>query len=194
MSLQSFYTCPTDCDTDLNLPAIPAEQDCTSYDQLDSQICDLVIVPEGASNPFDFTTPTDPTLVVDGIDNSVTDNSKAKQLVGEGGIAEPEVEEQEYPKNKDKVVKRIYTLEMTFKNMVQAQYEFFQALQCGWTGFTFYYGNLAGKLFGDVTDGITPKSVDCVMPLGAARGDKQLAIVRITWEASGDPDRFNSPL
>lgn len=193
MALQEFYSCPTGCDVALILPAIDAEQDCTTYPILDSQVCDIVIKPDAANDPLDWTVPDTPALATGEIDNTEALGAKSKHLVGEGGVAEPEAEVQEYPKNQNKVVKRTYTLEMTFKNMSAEQYAFFQVLQCGQTGFTFYYANLAGFIFGKA-GGIEPLSIDVVMPLGAARGDKQLATIRITFEAAGDPNRYPSPL
>lgn len=193
MALQSFYSCPSGCDTALILPAIDAEQDCTTYPILDSQVCDLIIKPDAAVDPLDWTVPATPALATGEIDNTETLGAKSKHLVGEGGVAEPEAEVQDYPKNQTKVVKRTYTLEMVFRNLSDDQYAFFQVLQCGHTGFTFYYANLAGNLFGQA-GGINPLSVDVVLPLGAARGDKQQATVRITWEAAGDPNRYPNPL
>lgn len=194
MALQNFLTCPADCDTDLELGAIPEEQDCTSYPQLDSQVSDLIIVPSAASDPLDWADPTAPTVVANpgGIDNTVVDNSASKRIVGEGEVPEPEEETMEYPKNKSKVVKRTYTLNHTIKQMDDDTYELLRQLQCGWTGFTFYYANLAGYGFGP-EGGITPTSVKAVMPLSGARGDKQFGRITITWEADGDPARWTSP-
>jgi len=193
MALQSFYSCPADCDTALNLPALAENQDCTSYDQKDSQLCDLVIVPTTASNPFDFTDPDNPTLVSGEIDNTNTDNTKTKRLVGEGGVAVPEKIVSEYPKNKSRITKRVYTVVFNVKNMSSTQYEFLRAIQCGWTGFTFYYANLGGRLFGP-DGGIEPLSVDADLPLSETRDDKEVGTITVTFEAEGDPPRANSPL
>lgn len=192
MALQNFLTCPADCDTDLNLPGIPDEQDCTSYPQFDAQVCDLIIVPAPASDPLVWTDPTAPTILGGGINNTATDNSAAKRIVGEGEVPEPETEIAEYPKNKTKVVKRMYTINQTIKQMDDDTYELLRALQCGWTGFTFYYGNLAGNGFGPV-GGISPTSISVVMPLSGGRGEKQFGRISITWEADGDPPRWASP-
>lgn len=192
MALQNFLTCPADCDTDLELGAIPEEQDCTSYPQLDSQVSDLIIIPDGASDPLDWATPSAPTVTVGGIDNTVVDNSASKRIVGEGEVPEPQEEVMEYPKNKSKVTKRTYTLNHTIKQMDDDTYELLRQLQCGWTGFTFYYANLAGYGFGP-EGGIVPTSIKVVMPLSGGRGEKQFGRITITWEADGDPARWTSP-
>ena len=192
--MQTFLSCPADCDTALNLPAINANQDCTNYDQLDSQVCDLVIVPDTtASDPFDWTDPSAPTLISGGIDNTVTDNSKAKRLVGEGGVPVPEKIVSEYPKKKNRITGRRYTLTFNVKDMGDESYAFLRALQCGWTGFKFYYANLGGHGFGP-EGGIDVLSVDVDMPLSEARDDKELGTIILTWEADGDPARWTSPL
>jgi len=76
-TINSYLNCPTNCDTSVLLPAISQEQDCTSYPQKDSQVCDLVIQPDGADAPFAWTVPTAPTLVVGGIDNTNVANAKS---------------------------------------------------------------------------------------------------------------------
>jgi hypothetical protein len=192
-TINTWLDCPNDCDTAVLLPAISQEQDCTSYPQKDSQVCDLVIQPDGADAPFDFTVPLVPTVVALAIDNTEALNAKSKRIVGTGGVDAPDEQEQAYPKQQTRVVKRIYTLVFNIHNLDAAHYAFGQALQCGDTGFTFWYANLAGNLFGGVT-GIRPKSVKAVMPLGAGNEDKEIITVTIMWEADGDPDRTPSPL
>jgi len=187
-----FLDCPVDCDTDLLLVAIPEEQDCTSYDQQYSQVSDLVIQPTGATTPF-ASWSTTPTLVSGAIDNTVTDNSKCKWLVGEGGIATPTKEVSDYPKRKQKTTNRRYRLEHTIRNLTDAQYDFCRQLQCGWTGFTFWHADLGDYIYGSAT-GIVPALVDCDFPKGAGRDDKSFATIIIEWDADGDPERRVSPL
>jgi hypothetical protein len=184
--------CPADCDDVNLLPAIPDEQDCTSYALLYSQLCDLYIVPTGATNPL-ASWSTTPTAVSGAIDNAVTDNSKTKWLVGEGAIGDPAETEEEYPKRKRKVTDRTYEMQFTVKNLVATQYEFLRQLQCGATDFTFFYGDLNDFIYGKVA-GIAPEYVTVRFPRGGGRDDKAVAIVVLRWSADGDPERRINPL
>lgn len=192
MALINFLTCPEDCDTDILLPAISQDQDCSTWVPKDSQVCDLFIVPSGAPDPFDWTTPATP---ADGatINNAEALNAAPKRLVGEGGIAVPEKRIIDYPKKKSRIADRDYTLQMRFRNLTDEMYAFLRKFQCGWTNFTFYYGTVGGRLFGKQAAGIPVQRVDVDFPLGEGRDDKEEAIVTIIWNADGDPDRWPNP-
>lgn len=182
--------CP-DCGDDFFLPAIEADQNC-SFDLNESQVCDVYMQPKGAPNPFDFSQ-NPATATPDAIDNTATDNSKTKWLVGEGGVAAPEKNVVQLPKLREKISKRTYSLTFVVKNLSDEMYDFLRHLQCGWTGFTFYYATLSGRLFGR-DGGIPVKSVDVDLPLGEGREDTEQATLTITWEAKTDPDRRVNPL
>ena len=188
-------TCPDDC-TDVNLlPAITAEQDCTGYEQTLSQVCDLYILPSLTADIFtDWNDGTSNAAQDDGvgIDNANTDNTKAKWLVGIGGVAEPAETVTEYPKLQRKVSERLYTLTFRVLDLVQTQYDFLRQLQCGDTGFKFYYGDLAGFVYG-IQGGLSPLSVDVDFPKGGANTDKNAADITLTWRSNGDPDRNENP-
>lgn len=186
-------TCPDDC-TDVNLlPAIVVEQDCTGYEQALSQVCDLYILPSLTGDIFtDWNNVGGISNAAQddgvGIDNANTDNTKAKWLVGIGGVAEPTETITEYPKLQRKVTERLYTLTFRVLNLVQTQYDFLRQLQCGDTDFKFYYADLAGYVYG-IEGGLAPLSVDVDFPHGGGNTDKNLADLIITWRATGDPDR-----
>ena len=180
-------TCPDDC-TDVNLlPAILADQDCTVYTQSLSQVSDLYIIPSSADDIFtDWSTTA--ANATGKVDNTATDNSKAHWFVGIGGVADHEPTIDEYPKLQRKVARRAYTLTFRVLNLVQAQYDALRQLQCGWTDFTFYYGDLGEYVYG-IEGGLAPDSVDVDFPHGAGNTDKNVAIITITWKANTDPDR-----
>jgi len=196
--VNSFTTCPSDCDDDNLLPAIPEIQDCANYEQVRSQVHSLWIMPQVGGTPSadPFTNfATTPTVTAGAVDNTETDNTKAKYLVGEGGIAEPAETVLDYPLLTEKVVDRQYELAFTVKNLVAAQYEFLQQLQCGNIDLTFYYGSGMGSTqwaYGK-QGGIAPKKVTVTFPKGAGKDDRDLAIIKLTWLATGDPDRRANP-
>lgn len=195
MAQNSFLTCPADCNDDLQLGALDVDQDCTNYDLTDSQVCDLLIVPDSATTDpitWEDADPFEATVDLAEIDNQSIDGTKSKLISGIGGIDEPEVEIIEYPKKKTKVGNRIYTLIFEVKNLSDDQYNTLRQFQCGWTSFKFRYADLGGFLYGGST-GIIPKSTNCTFPKGAGNTDKNFARITITWEADGDPDRNYSP-
>lgn len=195
MALNVFSTvCPDDCSDVLTLPAIDVDQDCTGYADFRSQIGDLWIKPATAADT-PFTDWADVfsaiTANASAIDNTVTDNSKVKWLVGIGGVPAPEKTTQPRPKFRSKVTRRIYTLTFTVPNVSDANRAMGEALQCGDTNFTFWYGN-EDHVFGK-SAGIEPASVDVDFPLGEGEDDTETMIITITWEATGDPQRRNNP-
>lgn len=190
----SLINCPTDCATDNVWPAIPAEQDCASYEQTRSQVSDLIIIPTGAADVFEDWAgdiPT-PTYANDTIDNTTADNSTAHILTGIGGIADPEELILNYPKLQQQVTERTYTLTHRIVNLSNAQYDYLLKMQCGALNFTFYYCDLGGYVYG-VDGGLVPYSVDVDMPHGGGNDDRAFADIIITWKAKGDPDRGTTP-
>jgi hypothetical protein len=189
--MNNLIACPADCATELLLPAILAEQDCTNYDQYYSQVSDLYIIPDGAADIF-ASWSTTPTLVSGAIDNTVADNSKAKWLVGIGSVPPSEKISTIYPKGKTRITKRTYTLTFKVLNMSAAQREFLRKLQCGSTDFAFYYGDRADFVYGKAA-GLLPKSIDVDMPQEGDEDSRQYANIIITWEANGDAERRTNP-
>lgn len=190
--MNTFLTCPADCDTALVLGAIDVQQDCTTYVQKYSQVCDVLLTPTGAPQPLDWTGAPTVTAVAGAVDNADTVGGKSKWIVGEGGIAVPEKVTDEYPKRKSKTNFRVYTLIHTIKNMSDEMYDFLLQLQCGSTAFSFAYATVGAKVFGGA-NGISVNSIDVDFPKGEGRDDKELAILTITWEADGDPPRGDAP-
>ncbi len=191
MSKLTFLTgCPADCDSNNLLPAIPEAQDCTSYEVKLSQVSDLYIMPDGATNPL-ASWSTTPTAVAGAIDNTDTTNAKCKWLVGEGEIVVEEVT-QDYPKQKSKITERIYTMNFRVWDMAN-HYDFLRQLQCGATSLSFWYGDLADYIFGKAS-GIQPELVNVQMPKGGGRDDKASGLIIMRWRADGDPERRTNPL
>jgi hypothetical protein len=185
-------TCPDDCADELLLPAIAAAQDCGIAPKL-SQINWLYLTPPGATVPFTHSGGT-ATAVSGAIDNTLGDNSKSIALYGKGGIAEHEPITYEAPGGATLTVYRDYTLTFRVVPTEAALYTLLRYLQCGNTGYTFWYGNAADQLFGD-TGGIKVKDINVQMPQGEAATDFQEAQIIVTYRTSnGDPLRFTNPL
>jgi hypothetical protein len=187
--MNKFTTCP-DCDEDLLLTAIDEDQNCTTYEIEDSEVSDIFIRPDGAPDIF-ASWSTTPTYVADSVDNTVTDNTASKWLVGIGNVAVANKTETPYPKGKMKVTVREYPLVMRISNLSDAMYNFLRKFQgCGWLGWKFYYVDKANKLYG-IAGGLEPSFVDVDFPL--AEGGKKEAILTIRFKADQDPERRTSP-
>jgi hypothetical protein len=180
--------------TTLNLGAIPADQNCLLVPPL-SQVSDLYIQPDGASAPFDWTDPAAPAApAMSGIDNTATDNSATKWLVGKGGVEAPEESLYTGPKLKKKVVRRLYTLQFEVEVTNDDQRDFLRQLQSGWSEFTFWIGTLGNNLFGDST-GIIPSFVNAQLPLDPGDEDYEKGTIIIEYYSEkGDPPRYTNPL
>ena len=193
MPQNSFYVCPEDCDDVLLFPAIAADQDCTNYEQGLSQISDIYIIPDGADDIF-ASWSTTPTYVADSIDNTAGDNTKAIHLVVEGSLPAPEKTTDDYPKGKKKTTNRLYTISANMKNLVAANYALLQAIQCGATGFTFYYADRAGFVYGKA-GGIVPEFIDADLPKGGGLTDKNIGTITLQFSSkTGDPQRRTNPI
>ena len=186
--MNSFLTCP-DCDDSFQLGPIAVDQDCTLYEQKYSQVCGIILQPNSASAPSDWTSAASWATV---IDNAATGSSKSKYLVGEGEIEPPDGDLTEYPKRKQRVTSRLYTVDLTVKNLSDQQYAFLKQLQCGWIDFRFWVETVGERLFGGAT-GIEPFAVDVAFLYSGGRNDKEEAVLTITYESDGDPPRGDVP-
>lgn len=185
--------CPSGCDETLLFGPVVEDQNCVEIPNL-SQVCDLYIQPDGATDAFDYTG-GDPVLVSGGIDNTDLLNAKTKWLVGIGGVAEPAETPYNGPKNAIKIIKRMYTLDFQFDVTNVMHRNLARQLQCNPKNFTFRFGTLGGQLFGGDT-GITPSSSNAILSLGNGNEDFELGRLILSWEVKGgygDPPRHPNP-
>lgn len=191
MSKLIFLTgCPADCDDVNLLPAIPEEQDCTSYERPLAQLCDLYIMPEGATNPL-ASWSTTPTAVVGAIDNTDTTNAKCKWLVGKGRVTSTEVIDT-YPKGKKKLSELKFRFEFDVFD-IENHYDFLQKLQCGSTDYNLWYGDLANYIYG-LTGGIPPEVFYAKETSAFGDEDKQQWTIIAEWTGNANPQRRVNPL
>lgn len=185
-------SCPSGCDSSLQFAAIPTDQDCILPPKL-SQVSDVYWQPTGAEAPFSYSGDT-VTAPSGAIDNSATDNSKSKWLVGKGGVAEPEVSTYDGPKGKTAVTKRRYRLEFEVNVREKAMYDMVRYFQCNPTNFNCWYADRGDFLYGG-ENGITPVFSDGLLPKGNGDDDNQFGTIIIEYETdNGDPPRHTNPL
>lgn len=192
--MNNLLSCPTDCDTGIELGALPVEQNCISYDLQLSEVSDLFILPDGATDFLASWAGGTPTQVSGAIDNTNTDNTKAKHLVGIGDVPEYAADSIDYPKGQSKEGTKTYTLNFTYYQMDNVSYATLRALQCGWTGFKFRYADRAGHIYGVAAGGLVPASVKVTFPKGRGNTSYNVAQITITWQADGDPERRPNPI
>lgn len=194
---ETLTGCPADCDDVLLYPAIPASQDCQNYEQGRSQISKLYLLPNTMSGDifasWGSTSAATPSYVSNSIDNTNTANAKAKYLAGRGEIAVPEKSTLEYPLLKTRTVEKRYQLVFTHYQLDDDTYEFLRQVQCGSLNFKFYYGDLAGYVYG-IADGLVPDFISIRFPKGNGNADRNTAVIALSWKATGDPQRRANPL
>jgi len=193
---ETLTGCPADCDDQLLYPAIAQDQACTNYPQGRSQISHLVLRPTGAPDPltsWGSNSSATPTATANAIDNSNALNAKSKRLAVIGGLPVPEVTVTQYPLRQEKDTDKRYTLEATYYQLDDASFEFLRQVKCGKINFKFYYEDLAGYIYG-ISGGLTPLLVRVVFPKSNANDGKNIAIIRLTFRATGSPQRRANPL
>lgn len=182
--------CAADCDDVVLLTAIPVIQDCTSYTRKLAQVSDLYLMPTGATNPL-ASWSTTPTAVSGAIDNAEALNAKTKWLVGKGRVTSTEKVEL-YPKGKSRVTEIKYRLEFDVFD-IDNHYDFLRKLQCGSTGLTLWYGDLADYIYG-LAGGIPPEIFSAKNSASYGDEDKMQWTIFAEWTADGDPERRVNPL
>lgn len=195
------FLSPVVCGAAYLFPALPADPNCIEAPKR-SQLNYLFIAPCTAVDPFELSGSA-AVLVSSAIDNTNADNTKTRQLLGEGGIPEHEATEVEAPNRKILILDDGRGYELTFKVIVTNAlvYAFLQRMQSGWLDFRFWYQDLGGFLYGKVLaadattfGGIRPLYVNVQFPKGEGRDDLQYANVIIRWDADADPPRYVSPV
>lgn len=183
-------------------PALPADPNNIEAPEL-SQINYLFISFCLAPDPFLNDGSDVISLVALGIDNTNADNTKTRQLLVEGGIAEHEVTEVEGP-NQTMLIPvggRSYELSARVIISNQLVYEYLRNHQSSKLDFRIWYQDLAGFLYGEVMPalsteygGIRPSYVNVQFPKGEGQQDRGYAQLILRWKADAEPHRYISPV
>jgi hypothetical protein len=159
------------CD-EWDVPVFPGNQDCTTYDQLLSQICGVIILPNAATGPSDWTTEAGWEGVVDN-----ADPAKGRYLVGIGSFLPVERVTVDLSGGRlVQVTERTYQLRLRVTHMDDGHMGFGRLLESGFRGFSAWLEPLSGGLVGGPT-GMRPVFVDCDFPYeGAATSVRYIDI------------------
>lgn len=191
-TINAFLNCQTDCTSGTTYPALQADQSCILFEKKLSQVNRIYFRPAGATDAFDYTTPTAPATVSMSIDNTAGDNSKTIELPGVGEIGEHEAIVTEYHDRQQRITQRNYTLNFVIDNLSTEMYAFLQAVQCGDLNFTFRHSTIGDWIFGGANS-ITPDFVNVQFVYGSGRDDVEQATIILMWGADGDPHRAPNP-
>ncbi len=166
------------------LPELPTSFDC-GLSPLLSQVCGLLILPKGAPPPASWVSASAMSAI---IDNTVTDNSAGKWIVGRGGIERPEETIISLGKRTRVIAERLYTLDYEINIRPNGVYNFMQALQTGYRNFNFWYNTMGGRLFGG-PNGICPDFVTAWAEYGDEPDEVERGFIQLQWYADGSPLR-----
>lgn len=169
---------------EVTLPELPTAYGC-GLSPLLSQVCGLLILPKGAPPPSSWVSADAMEAV---IDNTVTDNSAGKWIVGRGGIEKPDEVIIGLGKRTRKVGARLYTLDYEVNIRPNGIYNFLTTLQTGYRGFNFWFNTLGGRLFGGPT-GICPDFVTAWTEYSEEAEEVERGYIQLQWYADGDPPR-----
>jgi hypothetical protein len=147
-----------------------------------SQIIRLIILPDAAQRPVDWTVGLDWEAVTDNASNTV---AFGRILYGKGGIAEPVEASLNLGKINRQITRRRYTLdfEMTASEQNRA---LFRHMQAGGLDFRFWFFTAGSWLFGGAS-GIKPLVVSAVTAFLPGGNDFELGRIRLEFAADSDP-------
>lgn len=182
MSVNCYTTCG--CTGEILLPSLP-----TSYRSelppLLSQVSGLLILPKGAQGPASWVVASN---ITDIIDNTVTDNSAGKWLVGRGRIPKPEEVIINLGKIHREIESRIYALTFEVNIRCNEIYAFLQTIQKNYTAFDFWYNTRGGRLFGG-PNGLCPEFVTGWTEYSEDANGVERGFIQIVWRSCMDPLR-----
>lgn len=184
-------TCPTNCTRPL-FPALPVLADCPTGATLKSQMCDLILDITGDVMTGITTDDAGVTAwTTTNVDNTNTDNTKARHLVGIGSGSEPALTERDGPKGRVNITSTIRTQTWTFETASFDVNEFFRYLECN-APQKFMYGNTGGWAFvGE--EGIDIETFKCYPVEAGGKDDVYSWTIVIGYDSKISPKAINSP-
>lgn len=183
MAYNDWCNCTT-CDTEHVFGVLPADPDCIT-EIYESQICGVIILPEGVSPPVDWTDAAQWAAI---IDNTNTANTAAKYLQVVGGVPVPEKNTVTVAKGFKKVTSKDYNFTGDIFNLDDTTREFLRGFECNPDSYRVWFETIDGNLFGG-PNGIFVNFSDADLPLGAGDEDIETGQLIIEWRASCAPER-----
>lgn len=172
---------PADC-KQVTLPAIAADQNVQLPPKL-SEICGILAIPLGAAPPTSWVSKA---AIEATADNTVTDNSMAKWIIGRGEIPQPEDVIVELGKRERRIATRAYAIEFEVNVRCDPELAFVHTFQRQYRSFRFWLATRGGRFLGG-SRGIHPDFVTAWSPY--LRDDLERAFLRFEWYADGSPTR-----
>ena len=126
------------------------------------------------------------TAIENTADNTITDNSKTKWLVGRGEIPRPEDIIVEMGKRERRIGARLYAIEFEVNVRCDPELAFLHTFQRQFRSFRFWLATRGGRFLGGAR-GIFPDFVTAWSPY--LRDDVERAYLRFEWYSDGSPTR-----
>jgi len=173
---------------DISLPTMVEDVDCTHFDQKYSEVCSLIIFPWRADKPTDWTDPDD---WIGLIDNTNTNDTKAKQIVGIGSLIEVSTEELSLANGRRRITReRTLELRLRVLNMANGHIVFARKLQQGFLNFDCYIETVGGRLIGE-SEGLRPFFVDAKLPFNEGVTSTEYIELILVFKALEFPSLVN---
>ena len=170
------YLPSTQCDA-WNLPAISTCQDGTTYVQRRSEVTALLMLPIGATPPGSWENLAD---WVNTIDNTSTNDTKGKYLVGIGSfLPDSQVEVVLSGGRMREFRERTYRLSMNILNIDDGHSDLCRKLQTGSRRFNFWILTVGDRLVGG-TKGMRPVQVNAEFVLASGDGSREVWQITMT--------------
>jgi len=166
-----FTVLPSTLCENWNIPAISLCQDEPNYRQRLSEVSAILMLPHGATPPGDWELLAD---WVNTIDNTKTDDSKGKYIVGIGSFQlESQVEVSLAGGRLVENRERTYRLNMAVLNIDDGHTAFFRKLQTNARRFNFWALTLGDRLIGGPS-GMKPQRVNADFVLASGNNSREV--------------------
>lgn len=185
MSYNPFTVLPITQCGNVEIPALAQCQDTTTYLQLRAQVSGLLILPIGATPPDDWETAND---WAGAVDNSTTDNSTAKYLVGRGSFLPNGVVEVNLAGGRAvETREHFYRLAFSVLNTNDGHADFARKLQRGIRDFDMWVQTVGDRIIGG-PEGMRPYFVNADFLFSEGNNDRETILITMDFAFDNFPD------
>lgn len=178
MAYQNPFTyIPADYCGDVDLPAFPEAQLCTSYDMKRAEICGLIIVDDGGvgtTDPGDWESMTEWEAI---IDNTGTDATAPRYIVGRGTFTQLEKDVASLVEGRLLLNReRTHRTALSVLNMAAGHVAFAKRLQTNKANFRYWIHTVENRVIGG-PNGMAPSYTDAEFPFGSGDAREQINLI-----------------
>jgi hypothetical protein len=189
MANNPYTFLPVDVCGDIVLPDFPVNQDCISYDQLRSEVCGLIIVPNSIESPVNSIPGFRPRRFSewDAIFDNTTPDA-VHYMVGKGSFLQTQVAQIDLAGGRVIAnAERGYRLDFSVLNMDNGHKAFGLKLQRNYKAFSFWLHTLGNRVIGG-DPGLFPFYTDADFPFAVGAQSREQMRVIIDTEFLNMPE------